>query len=154
MTGVTDGALWKLDGHIFKQIVIESRKQRRSTELGFLDNVDLFKKLDKYEKLRLLDGIKVQWFNKTEAIVRAGERGEMFYIIEEGHVDCLQVVQQANGMKKERLVRKLTSGDHFGELALISPDAPRTLTIRCGSERAKLLAIGRQAFNRILGQID
>lgn len=57
-------------------------------------------------------------------------------------------------MKKERLVRKLTSGDHFGELALISPDAPRTLTIRCGSERAKLLAIGRQAFNRILGQID
>lgn len=92
MTGVTDGALWKLDGHIFKQIVIESTKQRRSTELGFLDNVDLFKKLDKYEKLRLLDGIKVQWFNKTEAIVRAGERGEMFYIIEEGHVDCLQVV--------------------------------------------------------------
>lgn len=116
-----------------------------------MENVDLFKNLDKYEKLKLLDGIKSQWFHKSEAIIRAGERGEMFYIVEEGHVDCLQVVQQTNGIRKERLVRKLTSGDHFGELALINPNEPRTLTIRCGSDSAKLLAIDRLTFNRILG---
>lgn len=75
----------------------------------------------------------------------------MFYIIEEGHVDCLQVV---NAQKtRERLVRKLTSGDHFGEVALIKNEV-RTMTIRCGSETAKLLALDRQTFNRILGQID
>ena len=51
-------------------------------------------------------------------------------------------------------MRKLTSGDHFGELALINPNEPRTLTIRCGSDSAKLLAIDRLTFNRILGQID
>ena len=53
-------------------------------------------------------------------------------------------------MKKERLVRKLTSGDHFGELALIKKNEARSMTIRCGSDVTKLLAIDRQTFNRIL----
>jgi cAMP-dependent protein kinase regulator len=110
----------------------------------------LFRNLDKYEKLKLLDGLQVQWFKKGDAIVRAGERGEIFYIIEQGHVDCLKVVAPG----RERLVRKLTSGDHFGELALLKTEELRTLTIRCGSQNAKLLAISRQTFNRVLGQID
>ena len=52
------------------------------------------------------------------------------------------------------MVRKLTSGDHFGELALIKPNEVRTLTVRCGSEHAKLLSLDRNSFNRVLGQID
>ena len=77
----------------------------------------------------------------------------MFYIIEEGHVECLQVVHSGQ-RARERLVRKLTSGDHFGEVALMRDNEIRTMTIRCGSEQAKLLALDRQTFNRILGQID
>ncbi len=82
--------------------------------------------------------------------MRAGERGETFYIIEQGHVECLKVVS----LGRERLVRKLTSGDHFGEVALLQTGELRTLTIRCGSASAKLLAISRQTFDRILGKID
>jgi len=52
------------------------------------------------------------------------------------------------------MVRKLTSGDHFGELALMNQNEVRTLTVRCGSENTKLLALDRNSFNRILGQID
>jgi cAMP-dependent protein kinase regulator len=89
ITSITDGVLWKLDGIIFKNIIIESTQKRRSTELGFLQGIDLFRNLDKYEKLKLLDGLKVLWFKKGDAIIRAGERGQMFYIIEEGHVECL-----------------------------------------------------------------
>lgn len=89
ITGLTDGIVWVLDGNIFKKIIIESSKQRRTTELGFLQNISIFRNLDKYEKLKLLDGLKVQWFKRGDAIVREGERGEMFYIIEEGHVECL-----------------------------------------------------------------
>ncbi len=53
-----------------------------------MQGVHLFKALDKYEKIRLLDGFKVQWFKKGDTIVRAGDTGEMFYIIMEGHVEC------------------------------------------------------------------
>ena len=52
-----------------------------------------------------------------------------------------------------RVIRKLTSGDHFGELALINEEK-RTLTVKAGSERVKLLTLDRNTFNRILGQID
>ena len=56
--------------------------------MGFLDRVNIFNNLDKYEKLSLLDGLKAQWYNKGEIIVRAGDIGDLFYIIEEGHVEC------------------------------------------------------------------
>lgn len=69
---VTDGAVWIIDGNIFKQIIIRSTQQRRLKELGFLQRCNLFQNLDKYEKLRLLDGLQVQWFKKGDAIVRAG----------------------------------------------------------------------------------
>lgn len=108
--------------------------------------------MDKYDKLKLLDGLKVHWFKKNDAIVHAGEKGEMFYIIEEGQVDCLQVLEPDNSI--EKFVRSLKSGDHFGEVALLNVNEVRTLTIRCSSEHAKLLALDRDSFNRILGQID
>jgi cAMP-dependent protein kinase regulator len=75
ITCTTDVEVWQLDGNIFKKIIIENSQQRRSTELGFIQRVDLFRNLDKYEKLKLLDGLKVQWFKKGDAIIRAGEQG-------------------------------------------------------------------------------
>lgn len=53
----------------------------------------------------------------------------------------------------DRVIRKLTSGDHFGELALINNEK-RTLTVKCGSLKAKLLALDRATFTRILGSIE
>jgi cAMP-dependent protein kinase regulator len=113
--------------------------------------VNLFKALDKYEKIRLLDGLKVQWFKKGDTIIRTGDTGEMLYIVMEGHVECWQVIAREKSATKERMVGKLTSGDHFGELALMNPNGVRTLTVRCGSENTKLLALDRSSFNRILG---
>ena len=52
----------------------------------------------------------------------------------------------------DRVIRKLTSGDHFGELALINQEQ-RTLTVRCGSDKVKLLTLDKKTFTRILGQI-
>ena len=122
-------------------------------ELGFLDKVNLFANLDRFEKLSLLDGLKAQWFNKGEVIVREGEIGDLFYIIEEGHVECWAQILNQKKQQVDRVIRKLTSGDHFGELALIN-DQKRTLTVKCGSMKAKLLALDRDTFNRILGSIE
>ena len=150
---LSDCQVWVLDGPIFKKIVIKSVLHQRSTELGFLEKVDLFKNLDHFEKLSLLDGLKAQWYNKGEVIVREGDIGDLFYIVEEGHVECLGNVLNNKKQKVARVIRKLTSGDHFGELALIN-SAKRTLTVKCGSMKAKLLALDRDTFTRILGSIE
>ena len=127
--------------------------ERRSTEFTFLDKVDLFKNMDKYDKLSLLDGLKSVWFDRGDIIVREGDIGDLFYIVAEGHVECLQKQRTKNLEYCDRVIRKLTSGDHFGELALINNEK-RTLTVICGSDHVKLLALDRKTFNRILGQID
>lgn len=153
MRSLSECECWVLDGKIFKQIVIKSVVERRATELGFLDKVNLFKNLDRYEKLSLLDGLKAQWYHKGEVIVREGEIGDLFYIVEEGHVECWGKILNAKKQVNERIIRKLTSGDHFGELALINNEK-RTLTVKCGSRKAKLLALDRDTFTRILGSIE
>ena len=122
--------------------------------MDFLNKVDLFKNLDRYEKLSLLDGLKAVWFDKGDIIVREGDIGDLFYIVEEGHVECLQMCRKNSQQSvQNRVIRKLTSGDHFGELALINNEK-RTLTVKSGSEHVKLLTLDRKTFNRILGKID
>lgn len=59
VTASTDVIVWQLEGHLFKKIIIDATQQRRSTELGFLQNIELFRNLDRYDKLKLLDGLKV-----------------------------------------------------------------------------------------------
>lgn len=57
-----DCEVWELDGSIFKNIVMSGRVIKQNTELSFIDRVYLMNKLDRYEKLRLLDGLEVMYF--------------------------------------------------------------------------------------------
>jgi CRP-like cAMP-binding protein len=49
--------LWILEGKVFKNIIIKSVLQRRMVEISFLEKVELFKDVDKYEKIKLVDGL-------------------------------------------------------------------------------------------------
>lgn len=51
-----------------------------------------------------------------DAIISQGEKGDVFYILEEG---------QAKAVKDGSAVKSYQKGDYFGELALIH-DEPRT----------------------------
>lgn len=65
-------------------------------------------------------------FGQGEVIIRQGEIGDRFYIIESGEVE---VLSDAPGKPPERL-RVCSAGDTFGEVALLKK-APRTATVRC-----------------------
>lgn len=86
---------------------------------------------------------------KNEYIFHEGDRGDHFYIVEEGEVEFGHENQQG---EMAETIRVLGSGNHFGEIALIN-GVKRTLSVRVSSEHAKLLLLQRDAFNRILGSI-
>jgi CRP-like cAMP-binding protein len=46
--------------------------------------------LDKYEKLKLIDGLESKVMAKGEPVFNEGDAGDNFYIIEEGEVECLK----------------------------------------------------------------
>ena len=108
----------------------------------------IFEQISRYEKLKLLDGLEVKRFEEGEVVLREGDAGDYFYIVESGtvHVSKLKGEQQVP-------IRMLGTGDYFGEIALIKPNQKRTVTIRT-LEGTKLLALGRETFGKILGSIE
>ncbi|HEV7809033.1 MAG TPA: MFS transporter, partial [Candidatus Limnocylindrales bacterium] len=80
------------------------------------------------------DAVRIQRFAGA-AIIRIGERGDRFYVVDEGELEV-----EVDG----REVRRLGPGDGFGEIALVR-DVPRTATITAATD-VVLLAIDREPF--------
>lgn len=79
-----------------------------------------------------------------EAVIREGEPGELFYIVESGDVEIT---------KEGRHVAALGAGDYFGEIALLR-DVPRTATVTAKRETV-LQALDRATFvPAVTGQGD
>jgi len=95
--------------------------KKRNIKLSFLEKIDIFKNLDHYEKLKLIDGLESRVLALGEIVFNEGEVGDNFYIIEEGTVECLksQGVDELGYDKEFLFVRELKTSEHFGELALI-----------------------------------
>ncbi len=80
---------------------------------------------------------------KDELIVREGDEGDYYYVIESGR--C-RVERTVGGVKVA--LAELTSGDAFGEEALAS-DARRNATVVMASE-GELLRLGKRDFDALL----
>jgi CRP-like cAMP-binding protein len=78
-----------------------------------------------------------------EQIVREGEAGDTFFVIKQGKA----MVSRNQGSKQETLAA-LTTGNFFGEDALIS-DAPRNATVTMTSDGV-LMALGKDDFRSLL----
>lgn len=78
-------------------------------------------------------------FARGGIIFRKGEIGDKVYVIEQGEVEAVD-----DAGKEERVIRRMGSGDHFGEIALLQR-TPRTLTVRAVTD-VDVLAIKAGAF--------
>lgn len=99
--------------------------------------------------MKLIDGLESKNFTKGEYIIKEGEDGDYFYIIEDGVVDCMK--EPTSNTSEAIHVRDLIRGDYFGELALLN-NAKRTLSVKVKSDSCKLLALGSSTFKRLLGE--
>ena len=147
----SDCILWFLDRRDFKGIT-GSHKQRR--EEIILDTLRKVKIGDTVlgDVLRSSDidamalATQSDSFAKDDVIIRQGEKGDAFYIIESGTVDVFVAEQ---GIEP---VARLTSGQFFGEKALMSEDVRQATCI--ASTDAKCLTLTREDFVRMLGNLQ
>ena len=89
---------------------------------------------------RLAEQLKRERYKAGEAIIRQGEPGDRFCFVEQGQ--CVVAVADASGLEHE--VAMLSSGDFFGEMALVQ-DIERTATVRAEGD-VLVLSLSREVF--------
>ena len=140
--------VWALDQTVFRQILTGSAARRYDQQIEFLRNVKVLASLSEEERRDIASCLKRVSFNSGQVVVRQGDRGEDFYIVESGELLCS--AQKSPDLAPEELLR-LESGDYFGEIALLT-NRPRQATVTV-LKPATLLTVDRATFKRVLGPL-
>jgi hypothetical protein len=104
-------------------------------ELRVLRGLPMFEALPPPTIERLSSHLVPSRAGPGQLIIREGERGDRFFVVDEGVVEV-----EVNG----RVIRRLGPGDGFGEIALVR-DVPRTASIRA-IEPVALFGLDRSVF--------
>lgn len=79
-----EAILWSLDRNTFNHIVKDAASKKREKYDKFLQSVKVLQGMDAYERSKLADAFKEEFYKPGEYIIKEGEEGNQFYIIESG----------------------------------------------------------------------
>lgn len=144
-----DCVLWALDRGTFNNIVKEAAIKKRNRYEETLKKIPILSTVDSYELSQICDAIKSEKVAKGDFIIKQGEQGDKFYILDEGEAYAAKVFKEGEEAKN---VKDYKDGDYFGELALLS-NQPRAASIIAKTD-CKLLSLDRLAFKRLLGPLE
>jgi cAMP-dependent protein kinase regulator len=137
--------LWALDRITFRRILMDSAFQRRRMYEAFLEEVPLLASLKPYERSKIADALDTIKFPTGETIIREGDPGDSFYLLEIGEAEAFK-----SGV--DGAVKAYSRGDYFGELALLD-DKPRAASVVAKTD-VKVARLGRDGFKRLLGPVE
>ena len=141
---------WVLDRETFNHIVKEAAQKKREKYENFLKNVEILSTIEPYELMQISDALKTATFKKGDYIIKEGEMGDVFYILEEGACEATKTLEPG---KPDTVIKEYTIGDYFGERALIKGE-PRACNIIASSDTVKVISLDRISFKRLLGPIE
>ncbi|KAI9261399.1 cyclic nucleotide-binding-like protein [Phascolomyces articulosus] len=147
IVATSDGVLWALDRITFRSILMDSSVRKRRMYERFLSEVPILRSLEIYERHKIADALEPIQFDDQEVVMREGDVGQNFYLIEDGEAIFYKTAE--DGSQKE--VNRSYKGDYFGELALLH-DNPRAATV-VANGRLKCVTLGKKAFTRLLGPV-
>ena len=141
---------WVLDRETFNHIVKGAAQKKREKYENFLKNVEILGTIEPYELMQISDALKTASFKKGDYIIKEGEMGDVFYILEEGKCEATKTLEPG---KPDTVIKEYKVGDYFGERALIKGE-PRAANIIAKSETVKVISLDRISFKRLLGPIE
>ena len=141
---------WVLDRETFNHIVKEAAQKKREKYENFLKKVEILSTIEPYELMQISDALKTATFKKGDYIIKEGEMGDVFYILEEGSCEATKTLEPG---KPDTVIKEYSVGDYFGERALIKGE-PRACNIIACSDTVKVISLDRTSFKRLLGPIE
>ncbi|BBN20209.1 cAMP-dependent protein kinase regulator [Marchantia polymorpha subsp. ruderalis] len=125
--------------------VVDKSEDAKKRIRNFFSKNYLLQHLDQEQSQRIVEAVEEVHFNEGDVIIHQGEPGEFFYLLEQG---AAEVWMTKPGGKKPEVVKQYSSGDTFGELALLY-NAPRAATVKATTD-CVLWAMDRSTFRAIL----
>lgn len=142
VVATSDCKLWALDRVSFRKIVMSNTASKRTMHSAFLREVPILKPLSDYELSKISNALGSRLFDTGDTIVKEGESGEEFFVIEYGSAEIFK--------NSEGRIKGLGKGDYFGEVALLH-DSPRQATVTATS-KTKVVTLEKKGFQRLLGE--
>jgi len=134
--------LWALDSIGFKKCLVFIYQNKAENRRKLLKRVKLLEVLTPDEHLKLAEVLVSQSYSDGETIMTEGEKGDIFYMIESGHVGVWK-------SSHDKQITTLSAGACFGEAALQTGE-PRTASI-IAMGPVKCLVISRNQFEAYFG---
>lgn len=141
--------LWCLDRETFNHIVKDSSRKRREKYEDFLKSVKILMNMEPYERSVVSDAFVEEAYNSGDFIIKQGEVGDKFYLIESGEAIA---TKSLNAVEEAKEVMTYGPGDYFGERALLKNE-PRAANVIAKTD-CKLVSLERHSFKRLMGPLD
>lgn len=148
VTAASPVSAWVLDARDFKMLLMKAAKTTYAKYEGWLSQVPLLKSLNHFELAHLADIMGSELYDTDEEIIKQGEDGDKFYILEDG--TAAAYILGDDGEKEVKVYEEV--GEYFGEVALIKAQ-PRLATVRATGEGCSVAWIDREDFESVLGPI-
>lgn len=140
---------WRLDALDFKMLLMQSCQEQYAKYEGWLSQVELLKSLNHYELSRLADAMQTERFVAGATIIKQGDKGDRFFILESG-----SAAAYIQGDKGEMEVKKYgQTGDYFGEIALLTSE-PRKATVRATGNGCSVVSLTGEQFTNMMGLLS
>uniref|UniRef100_F7A4Y2 cGMP-dependent protein kinase n=1 Tax=Ciona intestinalis TaxID=7719 RepID=F7A4Y2_CIOIN len=146
----TDVTIWSIDRQLFQTVVKKSGQSKRDEYVRLLRTVDRLKSLSENKLLRIADCLEQTTFRMGDYIIRQGDSGDTFYVIQEGSVKVTQNKKMKS--REEDFLCNMEKGEYFGERALLTEDK-RAANVIADSDVVTLLMLDRQAFSSLIGSL-
>ena len=119
------------------------QKKKSDDSMSVLKKVQVFNGLNENQMQAMVDSLEPVHFTQGQKIIKQGTKGDIFYIIKSGSVNCVDQSGQSADLP-------LSEGAYFGERALMT-NQPRRRDVIVTSSQAICLALDRKAFDDIIG---
>jgi cAMP-dependent protein kinase regulator len=143
----TKSTLYRVDQKTFRYIMQSQTLQTENDKKDLLKGVSFFDVLDPTDINKLVHTMIPRVFEAGECIVKKGEEGDTFYVIQEGKVRVTDITIGSTNFEEQQL----GPGDYFGERALVHKE-PRSANV-IGKTKGIALSIDRETFEKVVGSI-
>jgi len=149
----TAGVVWQLERRAFKSVLMAKRKDKdRPALLKTLRSVEGLNLLTVGQLQRLTDLLTEVEFKDGTTILRQGDTGDEFYVIDSGEVVCTVRKDPTNTREEPKEIVRMGANQYFGERALLHASKRTANVIAKGKVRC--LRIDRKGFEEVMGPLQ